>query len=65
MPPTQSRTMRRTTALFLALALLMLGMARPARAQSEVALSSLMALSDGHLQKLADTMHLVANTGAA
>lgn len=65
MPLTQSRTMRRATALFLTLALLTLGMARPARAQSEVALSSLMALSDGHLQKLADTMHLVANTGAA
>lgn len=57
--------MRRAVCLLLMLALPMLCAARPARAQSEVALSSLMALSDGHLQKLADTMRLAANTDAA
>lgn len=31
----------------------------------DVALASLMALSDGHLQKIADTMHLAADTEAA
>lgn len=57
--------MRRAAAVFLMLALLMQGAAQPAPAQNQVALSSLVALSDGHLQKLADTMRLVANTDAA
>lgn len=45
--------------------LALLGAAAPPRLSSDVALSSLIAVTDAHLTKLADTMRLTADTDAA